>query len=548
MTTAIEETAGRFRRDSIPRARFVTASRLRFVLILGDAASLLLGAALALNFASGVESTADVLSIMAFAVGAGLLVLRSQGLFRARVSSIRVLEITRLTRSAGIYGFVLYGIDRIFHFGLRLRDVALITVVGWLALVVSRACYRAWVGWARQQGRFIRKVVIVGSNHEAARLYHLFEVHKEVGIEVVGVLGERSEAVRSGLGSLWRGQARGAAETAVSLGATGAVVCPGAVAAHDLNGLIRSMHEHHLYVHLGLGVTGFDIRRLQSSPLAYEPLMYCEPLSINKWGLIAKRVFDVVAACLMIVVAAPLLGLIALAIRIDDGKPVFFRQKRVGQNGVEFGVLKFRSMHVDAEARLTELMAGNERMGPLFKMERDPRVTRVGRFLRSSSLDELPQLFNVVKGEMSLIGPRPALPSEVETFSDEVRLRERVRPGITGLWQVEARDNPSFDAYQRLDAFYLENWSMLLDIVILIGTAEQVAMRFIGALVKSRREAAEVEKEITSPKDPAEHASLPTAVNGSSSSSPVVRPLSGRRPRHRHTSTHLTSVGETADS
>jgi len=545
MARAIEESAGRFQREVVPRARFVTASRLRFVLIVGDAVSLLLGVTLGLNFASDVNSTLDAFSIMAFGLGSGLLVLRSQGLFRARVSSIRVLEITRLTRSAGIFGFVLYGIDRIFHFGLRLRDVILITAVCWACLIVSRACYRAWVGWARQQGRFIRKVVIVGSNAEAARMCKLFEVHKEVGIEVVGVLGERGEAVRSGLGSLWRGQTRGAAETAISLGATGAVVCPGAVAGTELNGLIRSMHEQDLYVHLGLGVSGVDVRRLQSSPLAYEPLMYCEPLTISKWGFIAKRAFDVVFSCVALILAAPLIGLIAVAIRIDDGKPVFFRQRRVGQNGVEFGVLKFRSMHVDAEARLKELMAENERLGPLFKMERDPRVTRVGRFLRSSSLDELPQLFNVLKGEMSLIGPRPALPSEVETFSDEVRLRERVRPGITGLWQVEARDNPSFDAYQRLDSFYLENWSMLLDVVILIGTAEQVCMRFVGALLKSRREAAEVEKEITPPKQTAE-AALPTAVNGDPTAA-VVRPI-GRRPRHRHVPAHLASVVEAADS
>ena len=144
-------------------------------------------------------------------------------------------------------------------------------------------------------------------------------------------------------------------------------------------------------------------------------------------------------------------------------------------------------MHVDAEARLAELQRNNERSGPLFKMERDPRVTRVGNFLRSSSLDELPQLFNVLKGEMSLIGPRPALPSEVENFSDEVRLRERVRPGITGLWQVEARDNPSFDAYQRLDGYYLENWSMTLDLLIVLSTLEQVGLKLFHTLRRSRK-------------------------------------------------------------
>ena len=493
MAAAVEEMAGRFERAPA-RPWFVTASRLRFILIAGDLVGLLLGAMVALNFTSSVDSLAAAAGFVAFTVGGGLLVLRAQGLFRTRVSSIRVLEITRLTRSMGIFGFVLYGVDRVIHFGLRWSDVVTTVVVAYLGLIVSRACYRAWVGWARQSGRFLRKVMIIGSNVEAARMVRLFDVHREVGVEVVGVLGDRGEAVRSGLGPMWRGPTSRAAETALAVGASGVIVCPGAVPASELSPLIRSMHSNELYVHLGLGVGGFDVRRLKSAPLAYEPLMFCEPLSINRWGLAVKRGFDVVSSLVAIVLASPVMLAIAIAIRLDDGEPVLFRQQRVGFHGNLFGVLKFRTMMVDAEARLAELLAENERKGPLFKMERDPRVTRVGRFLRASSLDELPQLFNVLKGEMSLIGPRPALPSEVATFSDEVRMRENVRPGITGLWQVEARDNPSFDAYQRLDSFYLENWSLLLDLVILIGTFEQVCMRFVGSFLKSRRDAQTVEE------------------------------------------------------
>ena len=139
-------------------------------------------------------------------------------------------------------------------------------------------------------------------------------------------------------------------------------------------------------------------------------------------------------------------------------------------------------MTVDAESKLAELGGGNERQGPLFKMENDPRVTRVGRFLRDSSLDELPQLWNVLRGQMSLVGPRPALPAEVVNFSSELRMREQVMPGITGLWQVEARDNPSFEAYRRLDLFYVENWSLTLDLMILVGTVEQVLVRMLRSL------------------------------------------------------------------
>jgi lipopolysaccharide/colanic/teichoic acid biosynthesis glycosyltransferase len=145
-------------------------------------------------------------------------------------------------------------------------------------------------------------------------------------------------------------------------------------------------------------------------------------------------------------------------------------------------------MVTDAEARLASLTAKNERNGPLFKMDDDPRVTRLGRILRDSSLDEVPQLINVLKGEMSLIGPRPALPAEVEMFDNDLVIgRTKVRPGITGLWQVEARDNPSFKAYKRLDLFYVDNWSVSLDLVILVATFEQVIARLVTTLLRRRR-------------------------------------------------------------
>ena len=176
-------------------------------------------------------------------------------------------------------------------------------------------------------------------------------------------------------------------------------------------------------------------------------------------------------------ITSPLFVLVAILVKRTDGGPVLFRQQRVGQADRHFEMIKFRTMVVDAEARLAGLERDNQRSGPLFKLVRDPRVTRVGHLLRTTSLDELPQLINVLKGEMSLVGPRPALRREVDAFPVELHRRHSVRPGITGLWQVEARDNPAFDAYQRLDLFYVENWSLSLDLVILLGTAEQLVLR-----------------------------------------------------------------------
>jgi len=179
---------------------------------------------------------------------------------------------------------------------------------------------------------------------------------------------------------------------------------------------------------------------------------------------------------------------IALAIKFTDGGPVFFRQERVGRHGTLFPMVKFRSMVVDAEAKRGQLEAANERNGPLFKIDHDPRVTRIGRFLRATSFDELPQLFNVLRGEMAIVGPRPALASEVSQFDERLLDRLKVRPGMTGLWQVEARDNPHFGAYRRLDLFYVDNWSLNLDLVIVVATIDQLLARTLqhtrGGLVQ----------------------------------------------------------------
>ena len=222
---------------------------------------------------------------------------------------------------------------------------------------------------------------------------------------------------------------------------------------------------------------GIDARRISATAFANELLIHVDPVGLSPlaWGI--KRTFDVLVSSLLLVLTSPLFAVIAVAIKATDRGPVLFKQRRVGRDEQEFEVLKFRTMVVDAEARLAELQAANARSGPLFKMAVDPRVTRVGRFLRATSLDELPQLINVVRGDMSLVGPRPALRREVEQFPDTLRQRHGVRPGITGLWQVEARDNPSFDAYERLDVFYVKNWSLALDIVIMLGTVEQLVMR-----------------------------------------------------------------------
>jgi len=221
--------------------------------------------------------------------------------------------------------------------------------------------------------------------------------------------------------------------------------------------------------------------RISVRPLGPYPVMCVEPVAQFSWRRVAKRLFDLVLACIAVVVFSPILIAAALAVRVTSGKGVLFSQERVGKDGEAFRVYKLRTMVHDAEARLASLQALNEAAGPMFKMTDDPRVTKVGRFLRASSIDELPQLFNVIAGDMSLVGPRPALPNEADQWDDALWERLRVQPGITGMWQVSGRYTASLETYARLDLYYVDNWSLVTDVAILVRTVGVVLRRRGGA-------------------------------------------------------------------
>ena len=196
-----------------------------------------------------------------------------------------------------------------------------------------------------------------------------------------------------------------------------------------------------------------------------------------KWG---KALFDRIGSFLLLILLVPVMAAVALAVKVETPGPAFYRHGRIGAHGKEFGVWKFRSMVADADARHADLLAENGGVALLFKVKDDPRVTRVGRFIRRYSLDELPQLLNVVAGQMSLVGPRPQVADEVAGYDDSAHRRLLVRPGITGLWQVSGRSNLTWEEAVRLDLSYVDNWSMTGDIVILARTIQAV-LRHDGA-------------------------------------------------------------------
>jgi exopolysaccharide biosynthesis polyprenyl glycosylphosphotransferase len=221
-------------------------------------------------------------------------------------------------------------------------------------------------------------------------------------------------------------------------------------------------------------LTDVSSERLKVRPVAGLPLVHVDaPRAVHAshW---AKRAFDIVGSLGLMVLLSPVLLATAIAVKFHDGGPVLFRQTRIGRDGRPFSCLKFRSMVMEAERLLSDLEVNHERSSVLFKMVDDPRVTRPGKLIRRLSIDELPQLWNVLRGQMSLVGPRPPLPHEAASYGSDMRRRLRVRPGMTGLWQVSGRSDLSWDETVRLDLYYVDNWSMVQDLNILVRTVSAV--------------------------------------------------------------------------
>jgi exopolysaccharide biosynthesis polyprenyl glycosylphosphotransferase len=341
-----------------------------------------------------------------------------------------------------------------------------------LALVLAAVSRRLWHREIRRSwadGELTFDTLIVGTNSEADHLADLLTSSK-LGYRPLGFVATSAQPASGGslpvLGPI--GELR---ELIRETGANCVFVAATAVQAADVKHVLKARRLDGIEIRVTANVPAM-LATTRVTPRSVGGLM---TLSINAVRLtraqaVAKRTFDLVVSSIALLLVSPVLLAVAVAIKLEGGGPVLFRQARVGMHRQPFTVLKFRTMVREAELQLADLAGRNEADGPLFKLRDDPRITRVGRLLRRYSLDELPQLFNVLKGEMSLVGPRPPLPTEVARYEDWQLDRLEVRPGITGLWQVSGRSELSFDEYVRLDLFYIENWSMLYDLFVVAKT------------------------------------------------------------------------------
>ncbi|KZE92850.1 UDP-glucose:undecaprenyl-phosphate glucose-1-phosphate transferase [Agromyces sp. NDB4Y10] len=351
--------------------------------------------------------------------------------------------------------------------------------LGLMVLVFSRWMWRQWLGVQRRAGRFVSRVLLVGSTSSAITIARELKRNPEAGYRVMGacvptgVTGGRLPDLEV---PAWSGTTNALAVMR-DLGADTVVITSadelGPDQVKQLSWGLNPGAEHLVVAPSLIDIGG---PRIHTRPVAGLPLIHVETPKFEGRKLVAKRAFDLLVAGGLVLLLSPLLVAIAAIVKFSSPGPVLFRQRRVGINGRPFEMLKFRSMVIDAEARLAELQAAQRDAGNavMFKMKDDPRVTPIGRFIRRFSLDELPQLFNVLGGSMSLVGPRPPLPRETDVYDSHVHRRFLVKPGITGLWQVSGRSNLSWEDTVRLDLYYVENWSMTGDLVILWRTAKAV--------------------------------------------------------------------------
>ena len=371
-------------------------------------------------------------------------------------------------------GVLIFVADSLFRLELA-RGWALVALGCSLVLIAGeRLAIRKVLHFLRRRGADSTRVLIVGANHEARTIARTIEREAWLGYRILGFVDDKGKQGETPGAGQVLGRTADLKEVIEEHRATLVLVAATAFDATTLNRLFWELQDVDVDLQITSGTIDLMASRMTVQSVAGVPLLYVRRTGMDRAQRTIKRTIDVVGSVLGLILLSPFMAALAVWIKRDSEGPVFFKQVRVGRDGDTFVCWKYRTMGLDAESQKAELEHLSEGPGLLFKLKEDPRVTRAGRWLRRYSLDELPQLYNVLRGEMSLVGPRPAIPQEAEQYDDWVRNRLKVKPGMTGLWQVSGRTETSFSDYVRFDLFYIQNWSLALDLWILWRTLRAV--------------------------------------------------------------------------
>ena len=402
------------------------------------------------------------------------LLLANCGLYRAGLLARRSSELRRLISATALWFVGLVLLEYLTGTPPANGLLLVVTPAVFLGLAFERELVRRIFERLRASGGITRRAVVVGARSGVTDIAQSFE-HALPGYSIVGVTliePDTDGPTVSGLPIL--GYVDTLCDAIARFSIDTVVIATSGVDPAYTTRLMRQLADTGVHIELSFAVRDVAHDRLVVTERGRLAVAHVLPPIRGGWRAAAKRTFDLALAGGAVVLAAPFLVFIAVAIKLDSRGPVFFRQQRVGRDGDQFAMLKLRTMVSNAEELKAELVSSNEAAGPLFKIRADPRVTRVGRLLRKTSLDEIPQLWNVVRGEMSLVGPRPALPDETRWWTADLHHRLRVRPGLTGMWQISGRSDATFESYEHLDLYYTDNWSLARDLWIIARTIPAV--------------------------------------------------------------------------
>jgi len=458
-----------------PRRVLVTHQRRA---VLGDGGSALLCSLAALGWRFGFSWDEPYLVLSLVIPLVWVLAIFAQRGYERRFLGVGPDEYRRVA-DAGLMLFTVLAVSSYAVRGELARGFVFVAVpltVLTSLVVRNRLRHRLWS--LRQRGRGLQRVLVVGRADAAVALIEKLDHEPQHGLVPVGACvppAGTGLSVSHVHGLPVVGDPERVLEAVDQTRAhVVAVVSHPDLSGHALRRLSWALEERDVELIVSPGIIEVAGPRLSIRPIAGLSLLHLERPAARGGRLLGKAAFDRLVGGAILLLALPFMLVVTAAIKLTSRGPVLFRQTRVGVEGREFTMLKFRSMVLDAEARREDLLGLSDGNGVLFKMRDDPRVTRVGRVIRRLSMDELPQLINVVKGEMSLVGPRPPLPEEVAGYSDDATRRLKVRPGLTGLWQVSGRSNLSWEESLRLDLRYTDNWSLALDMQILWRTFRAV--------------------------------------------------------------------------
>ena len=343
---------------------------------------------------------------------------------------------------------------------------------GWL---VSLLAFRVILARRGDVESLPVRVVIVGNSLDALAVRLALRADRRTTYDVQGFVMDRlDDSMPEVVAQLALGSVAQLPHVVAKARTELVVVCLGELDADRFAPLVRELNHQGVDVALSTGLGKVALRRVNLGLVSGRPLVRITGPPLDGGHMIVKRAVDLVGAAVALALAAPVMALAALAIRIEDGSPVIFKQIRVGKDGRPFTIYKFRTMNVDAEQGVVDLSSDFD--GPVFKMDGDPRITRVGSILRRTSIDELPQLVNIIRGDMSLVGPRPLPVREVQAAPRRFLDRQVVKPGLTGRWQVSGRSDVGFDELDELDRWYVDNWSLAQDLEILARTVPAVLL------------------------------------------------------------------------